>query len=114
MFFWDSCFLDDPTDVGNLISGPSAFSKSCLEHLEVHGSLTVIALGNCKFLGMCLFLKGCPFIVVQLVISYYPLNFCDVSFNFFFIPDFTDLGPLFFDSPGETCMNLVSFQRMSS
>ena len=23
-----SCFLDDPSDVGNLISGPSAFSKS--------------------------------------------------------------------------------------
>ena len=22
------CFLDDPMDVGNLISGPSAFSKS--------------------------------------------------------------------------------------
>ena len=25
-----SCFLDDPTDVGNLISGSSAFSKSGL------------------------------------------------------------------------------------
>ena len=25
-----SCFLDEPTDVGNLISGPSAFSKSSL------------------------------------------------------------------------------------
>ena len=25
-----SCFFDDPTDVGNLISGSSAFSKSCL------------------------------------------------------------------------------------
>ena len=24
------CFLDDPTDVGNLISGSSAFSKSSL------------------------------------------------------------------------------------
>ena len=23
-----SCFFDDPADVGNLISGPSAFSKS--------------------------------------------------------------------------------------
>ena len=31
-----SCFFDDPTDVGNLISGSSAFSKSQLEHLEVH------------------------------------------------------------------------------
>ena len=31
MFFWNSlCFFDDPVDVGNLISGSSAFSKSCL------------------------------------------------------------------------------------
>ena len=28
--FLDSCFFDDPTDVGNLISGSSAFSKSSL------------------------------------------------------------------------------------
>ena len=33
-----SCFFDDPVDVGNLISGSSAFSKTQLEHLEVHGS----------------------------------------------------------------------------
>ena len=25
-----SCFVNDPTDVGNLISGSSAFSKTCL------------------------------------------------------------------------------------
>ena len=30
-----SCFLDDPVDVGNLISGSCAFSKTSL---EVHGS----------------------------------------------------------------------------
>ena len=30
MFFWNSCFSDDPTDVGNLFSGSSAFSKSNL------------------------------------------------------------------------------------
>ena len=30
-----SCFFDDPEDVGNLISGSSAFSKTSL---EVHGS----------------------------------------------------------------------------
>ena len=34
-----SSFFDDPADVGNLISGSSAFSKSQLEHLEVHSSL---------------------------------------------------------------------------
>ena len=33
-----SCFLDDPADIGNLISGSSAFSKNQLEHLEVHSS----------------------------------------------------------------------------
>ena len=32
-----SCFFDDPTDVGNLISGSSAFSIQ-LEYLEIHGS----------------------------------------------------------------------------
>ena len=30
------CFLDDPTDVGNLISGPSAFSKSSFSKFSVH------------------------------------------------------------------------------
>ena len=33
-----SCFFDDPTDVGNLISGSSTFSTKQLEHLKVHGS----------------------------------------------------------------------------
>ena len=32
-----SCFFNDPADVGNLISGSSAFSKISLD-LEVHGS----------------------------------------------------------------------------
>ena len=30
MFFWNSCFFDDPKDVSNLISSSSAFSKSSL------------------------------------------------------------------------------------
>ena len=30
MFFWNSCFFDDPEDVGHLISGFSAFSKTSL------------------------------------------------------------------------------------
>ena len=38
-----SCFFDDPADVGNLISGSSAFPKSSLEHLEVHSSCSVEA-----------------------------------------------------------------------
>ena len=33
-----SCFFDDPADVGNLISGSSAFSKTSLNRLEVHSS----------------------------------------------------------------------------
>ena len=38
-----SCFFDDLEDVGNMISGSSAFSKLQLKHLEVHGSCTVEA-----------------------------------------------------------------------
>ena len=30
MFLWNSCFFNDPVDVGSLISGSSAFSKSSL------------------------------------------------------------------------------------
>ena len=42
-----SCFFDDPTDVGNLISGSSAFSKSGLNiwKLTVH-LLLKPGLGN--------------------------------------------------------------------
>ena len=42
MFLWNSCFFNDPVDVGNLISGSSAFSNQ-LEHLEVHSSHTAEA-----------------------------------------------------------------------
>ena len=38
-----SCFFDDPADVGNSISGSSAFSKIQLEQLEVPGSCTIEA-----------------------------------------------------------------------
>ena len=38
VFLEFSCFFYDPMDVGNLISGSSAFSKSQLEHLEVRSS----------------------------------------------------------------------------
>ena len=37
VFLQLSCFFHDPADVGNLISGSSAFLKP-VEHLEVHGS----------------------------------------------------------------------------
>ena len=47
MFFLEiSCFVDDPEDVGNMISGSSAFSNQ-LEHLEVHGSRIVEACVFC-------------------------------------------------------------------
>ena len=40
MFFFLELFgfFYDPADVGNLVSGSSAFSKNQLEHQEVHGS----------------------------------------------------------------------------
>ena len=37
-----SCFFDDPTDLGSLISGSSALNIQ-LEHLEVRGSRTAEA-----------------------------------------------------------------------
>ena len=37
-----SCFFDDPMDVGNLISGSSAFSKSIV-NMEILSSCTVEA-----------------------------------------------------------------------
>ena len=40
VFLEVSCFLYDPTDVGNLISGSSAFSKQ-IEHLKVLSSRTL-------------------------------------------------------------------------
>ena len=43
-----SCFSDDPTDVGNLIASSSAFSKSSLNMVQVHGSCTVMP-GLAKF-----------------------------------------------------------------
>ena len=43
VFLEFSCFFYDPTDVGNLISGSSAFSKSSLEVLEVLSSHAVEA-----------------------------------------------------------------------
>ena len=36
-----SCFFDDPTDVDNLISGSSDFSKSSLNILKFFSSCTV-------------------------------------------------------------------------
>ena len=42
VFLEFSCFFDDPTDVGNLISGSSDFSKSTL-YIRVLSSCTVEA-----------------------------------------------------------------------
>ena len=39
IFLKFSCFLDDPTDVGNLISGFSAFSKTSLNIWKFRGQL---------------------------------------------------------------------------
>ena len=43
VFLEFSCLFDDPMDVGNLISGSSAFSKSSLNIWEVHSSHIVEA-----------------------------------------------------------------------
>ena len=43
-----SCFFHDPADVGNLISGFSAFSKSSLNiwNFSVHGMVNRLAVGE--------------------------------------------------------------------
>ena len=41
-----SCFFDDPVDVGNLISGSSAFSKNRLEHRDAKYLMLWIVLSN--------------------------------------------------------------------
>ena len=38
VFLEFSCFIYNPKDVGNLISGSFAFSKTSMKYLEVHGS----------------------------------------------------------------------------
>ena len=43
VFLEFSCFFYDPANAGSLICGSSAFSKSRLVYLEVHGSHTVEA-----------------------------------------------------------------------
>ena len=53
MFFWNTCFFDDPVDVGSLISASSAFSQSSLNiwKFTVHVlvwrilSITLLACG---------------------------------------------------------------------
>ena len=49
VFLEPSCFFDDPTDVGNLVSGSSAFSKSSLNiwKFTVHVLLKP-GLENCE------------------------------------------------------------------
>ena len=41
VFLEFSYFLSDPKDVGNLVSGSSAFSKSQLVHMKILSSYTV-------------------------------------------------------------------------
>ena len=43
VFLVFSCFFEDPADVGNMISGSSALSKSSLNIMEVYNSCTVEA-----------------------------------------------------------------------
>ena len=43
VFLEHSCLFDDPTDIGNLVSGSSAFSKTSLTIWEIHHSCTIEA-----------------------------------------------------------------------
>ena len=54
MLFWNSCFFHDPVDVGNLISGSSAFSKTSLNiwkfivHVLLKWALGSIVMNKAK------------------------------------------------------------------
>ena len=50
-------------------------------------------MGDCTFLSICPFFQGVQFIGVELlvVVSYDPLYFCGICYNFFFISNFFDL-----------------------
>ena len=53
VFLKISCFFHDAADVGNLISGSSAFSKTSL-NMEVHGSRIAEAwLGELSITQLC-------------------------------------------------------------
>ena len=54
-------------------------------------------LENCIFLGIILFIPGCPMCwPITIVFSYNSLYFCDVNWYFFFTSEFIYLGPLSF------------------
>ena len=63
MFFWNSCFFNDPADVGNLISGSSAFFKASLNiwKFTVHVLLKLI----CRILTITLLVCEMSAIVRQ-------------------------------------------------
>ena len=48
-----SCFFYDSMDVGNLISGSSAFSKSSLEDGRVEGHVLIFSYENFKIATCC-------------------------------------------------------------
>ena len=49
MFFWNSYFSNDPLDVGNLISGSSAFSKSSLNIWKFMGIIAMAMTSDAKY-----------------------------------------------------------------
>ena len=71
-----SCFFDDPADVGNLISGSSAFSKTRLNiwKFTVHVLLTKEALISTFF---SLLISG-PQKHSQLCVNWFKLSFCNL------------------------------------
>ena len=73
MFFWDSCSFDDPADVGNLISGSSAFPKPSL---NIWNFMLHIVLKLLKILQI--FNKYVSYLengFIKLHLKYYSYNF---------------------------------------
>ena len=89
MFFWNSCFFDDPADVGNLICGSSAFSKPawtfgssqltyCWNLTWRILSITLLACDKCNML----YLNRCYIFFFYWTISHYIMFFSPYGFGF--------------------------------
>ena len=86
-----SCFFDDPADVGNLISGSSAFSKSSLNiwKFTVHIRMSQIRAKKCLRINVgrhCLHVGRPCYLWMEFCSS--NSSFSEQSFFFFFLLNF--------------------------
>ena len=76
MFFWNSCFVDDPADVGNLTSGSYTFSKTSLNiWLEVKQRADFTILDTSYLYSNCIAFHSSSHLFTLLLYKYrYPIT----------------------------------------